>query len=459
MRPLSLLGGIHVRLTSPWLVSPSVLVAFAILGPTIGAASRPLFVISCLVVGIIAWQQSPAAHFTAATLLFCFTPLVRRLVDVELGFDQSGLMIAGPLAALLAPLSELAGIADPDRPADPKTSKFLLLACCTIYTVLLSVAQGQWSLAAGGALKWLVPLAYGLALYERRPDAAEFLDNAAKTFRIILPIIAVYGVYQYVNPPIWDRYWLEYAPIASAGLPAPYQVRVFSTMHAPAAFATFTAIGIVMLHLTRSDWTSRLAIVLAAVGLLLSMYRTAWLSLAAGLVFGVFWNASWRATAGTLIALAMGGLGLSAFSPHGDLVAARLGSLGDLSNDSSGNERLAQFSQLWSQPDGGLLGSGFGSVDVVVAGAQPVDGMIIACWSAMGLVVGLAYLLALVSLILDSIRAGLGTERPSSLTFSALSLGWLLQVPLATITTGEHGFLFWALTGCALAESNRGRSP
>jgi hypothetical protein len=85
--------------------------------------------------------------------------------------------------------------------------------------------------------------------------------------------------------------------------------------------------------------------------------------------------------------------------------------------------------------------------------------MIIACWSAMGLVVGLAYLLALVSLILDSIRAGLGTERPSSLTFSALSLGWLLQVPLATITTGEHGFLFWALTGCALAESNRGRSP
>ena len=70
----------------------------------------------------------------------------------------------------------------------------------------------------------------------------------------------------------------------------------------------------------------------------------------------------------------------------------------------------------------------------------------------MGLVVGLVYLLALVSLILDSIRAGLDTKRASSLTFAALSLGWLLQVPLATITTGEHGFMFWALKPQHLAE-------
>ena len=44
----------------------------------------------------------------------------------------------------------------------------------------------------------------------------------------------LYGFLQYLDPPIWDRYWMAYTTIASIGQPEPYMVRVFSTLNAPA---------------------------------------------------------------------------------------------------------------------------------------------------------------------------------------------------------------------------------
>jgi O-antigen ligase len=86
---------------------------------------------------------------------------------------------------------------------------------------------------------------------------------------------------------------MQFAPIPSIGQPVPYGVRVFGTMNAPAAFATFTATGLFLIGFSRRPWPALLAMP-AALSLLLSLYRTAWISLAVSILFCLFFAGTRR---------------------------------------------------------------------------------------------------------------------------------------------------------------------
>lgn len=130
-------------------------------------------------------------------------------------------------------------------------------------------------------------------------------------------------------------------------------------------------------------------------------------------------------------------------TPFGDVVAERLSSLGEGVQDGSAQERLEEFVTLWNQPDSSLFGVGFTITDVGSAGAMPVDGMIVACWLAMGIVAGGFCLTALLWAIGNAVAAALSDRTSDAVIVGALALGALVQLPLANITSGESGFLFW----------------
>src|SRR5689334_21655046 len=90
-----------------WLMAVLILIGTAALGPSLGSLSRPGFVIDCGVVGWLAWRRGPAPHLQAALVLFAFAPLVRRTLDLQIGYDQLGLMLIGPLLAILVPALDL----------------------------------------------------------------------------------------------------------------------------------------------------------------------------------------------------------------------------------------------------------------------------------------------------------------------------------------------------------------
>jgi Na+-transporting NADH:ubiquinone oxidoreductase subunit NqrB len=69
--------------------------------------------------------------------------------------------------------------------------------------------------------------------------------------------------------------------------------------------------------------------------------------------------------------------------------------------------------------------------------------MIIACWLAMGIIVGGFCLTALFWAIGNAVRAALSDRTTDAVIVGALALGALVQLPLANITSGESGFLFW----------------
>src|SRR5262249_51379820 len=157
----------------------------------------------------------------------------------------------------------------------------------------------------------------------------EIVNAAAGGFVVILPVMGLYGIFQFVDPPDWDRYWMSFA-VVTTGEPIPYGVRTFSTMNGPASFATFTAAGLLIVFLLRQNILTFVAMSPAAISLLLSTYRTAWLSLMIGLVFCVLHPAA-RGRA-TVILIALSAIVLTAL--------AVLGSFTDVISD-----RLASFSQ------------------------------------------------------------------------------------------------------------------
>ncbi len=424
-----------------WLVALLVLIGTAVVGGSLGGLCRPLFVLACGFVGWYAWRQGPAIHLQAALVLFTFAPLVRRVVDLSIGYDQLGLMLIGPLLAILVPAVHLPRLLE-SHPLPAKwTWPLGIVAGCVVYAGMLSMAQADWTNAASGPLKWLAPLFYA-ALLMVSAEREEMIKAATSAFLIILPVTGLYAIYQYVNPLDWDRYWMEFAPIPSIGQPIPYGVRVFSTMNAPAAFATFTATGLFLIGFSKQRWPALLALP-AALGLLLSLYRTAWISLAVSILFCLLFSATRRRAGMILVGIGIAVLLAVFLTPFGDLVVERLSTLSEGTHDGSAQERLGELVTLWNLPDSSLFGSGFTITDVGAAGAMPIDGMIIACWLSMGIVVGAFCLTALLWAIGNALAVAWTDGTAEAVVIGALALGALTQMPLANITSGESGFLFW----------------
>lgn len=438
-----------------WLPAVALLLATSVVGPSLGAMARPLFVAACGAVGFVAWRQSAAAHVQTALILFVFSPFVRRLVDLSAGFDPQGLMLTGPLLAILAPGETLVRLllADDRQSANPAMAAVipaLIVAACVLYGTLLTLAQGETAGAASGSIKWFAPLVYALALRAR--GGAGLPDAIARAFLVILPVVGVYGVYQYVNPPEWDRFWMTYASITSAGVPEPFGVRVFGTLNSPASYATFIAAGMLLVGFLRPGWQVLLAVLPAALGLLLSLYRTAWLSLAVSVLFCLLFRST-RTRAAAMIGALIGAIIVAGtLTPFAEVITDRLATLGQGSQDGSGAERLGELIAIWNQPDSGLIGAGFVNTDVGVAGAMPIDGMIVSCWVFMGIVVGLICLVGLLGAAGQAIAAARRLGTREAVVLGGLAASALVQLPLAGIASGELGFLFWTFIALAWLE-------
>jgi len=424
-----------------WLVAGLLVIGTAAAGASLGGLSRPAFVLACGLVGWFAWRQGPAAHLQAALILFTFAPFARRVVDLHVGYDQLGLMLIGPLLAILVPVVHLPRQLEQHRVPEHFIWPLGIVAASVVYAGMLSMGQGDWTNAASGMLKWLAPLLYA-ALLMVSAERDEMIKAATSAFAFILPVVGIYAIYQYVDPSDWDIYWMQFAPIPSIGQPVPYGVRVFGTMNAPASFATFTATGLFLIGFSKRPWPALLAIP-AALGLLLSLYRTAWISLAISILFCLLFAGTRRRAGMILVGIGVAVLLAVLFTPFGDIVMDRLSTLSEGTQDGSAQERLEEFVTLWNLPDSSLFGSGFTITDVGAAGAMPIDGMIIACWLSMGIMVGAFCLTAVFWAIGNALAVAWTDPAPEAVVIGALALGALSQMPLANITSGENGFLFW----------------
>ncbi|MGJ4998913.1 O-antigen ligase family protein [Bradyrhizobium sp. HKCCYLS3077] len=419
--------------------------------PALGGLVRPVFILGCALTGWFAWRRNAAAHVQSAILMFAFAPFVRRLVDVSAGFDSSGIMLSGPLLFILAPIPSLVlSPADKAASRNPWLVPPLIILACILYGGALSMFQNDWFNAANGGMKWAAPVLYAIALQQQARSDTVLIDAITRAFMLVLPLTGLYGIWQYVDPQDWDRFWMVNASITSAGYPLPYMVRVFSTMNGPASYATFTATGLLLVGFLRPGWLAMAVMAPAALGLLLSLYRTSWITLAVGVLFCLFFPATRMRSASLTLGLLAAVVVTVLFTPFADVITSRLESLGSVSQDSSGSERLEEFVTLWNAPNSMVLGSGFTILDVGVAGTMPIDGQIIASWVTMGIPVGLICLAAYIWVGLTATSAAWRLPTREGVVLGALAISALLiQLPLTSISSGEVSALFWMLVAMA----------
>ena len=220
MNQARLTSWIRDLLFAGWLPAVLLLLVTIAIGPALGSLSRPLFVVGCAAAGWYAWRQGAGAHVQGAILLFAFSPFVRRFVDVAIGFDQQSIMLIGPLLYILMPLPSIwTWLSLTERPRNPWMIAPVVVLFCVTYAAAASIMQNDWFNAANGALKWSAPVLYAIALQLRAKSDGELVNAMAGAFFVVLPITGLYGIWQYVDPPTWDRFWMNYASITSAGYP------------------------------------------------------------------------------------------------------------------------------------------------------------------------------------------------------------------------------------------------
>lgn len=436
-----------------WAPALGVLLATGLVGPFLGGSSRALFIAACGAAGWFAWRRGPSAHVKAALLLFVFTPLVRRVVDAKVGFDASNLMIVGPLVAIFpALLGVLSALESPS--VLRRLWPLAMVGVSVAYALALTILHGEWVGAARDCVKWFVPLLYGLVMMHEA-EREEVLDAAADTFAFVLPVIGLYGIAQYVNPSDWDIYWMKNSTIMSVGSPEPYGVRVFGTMNGPASFATFTAVGLLLVWFRGKSKVFLALAIPAALALFLSLYRTAWISMLAAMLYPMFFASTRGRSIPLIFGLAGAVVVAATLTPFGDVIADRFATLSQGAKDGSARERIEEYLTLWNSPDSSLFGAGFVTTDVGSAGAMGVDGTILSCWLYMGIVFGLICIFGLIWAIVQAMIGPLRDASPSSVLLGAFGLFFLVQMPLAAIAPGEAGYLFWTFMCLAMKSAPR----
>ncbi len=422
---------------------------------------RPLFILGSAVVGYIAWREGCGRSIEVALTLYVFAPLLRRMVDVHIGFDPSGVMLLGPVLAILIPTVELRHLLGRQEPQDEDLLPLLLVGLCVTYGMLLSAFAGQFGPLGTAALKTYAPLLYGAWIMRTARRDPTALQAATQAFFVLAPIVGVYGIWQYVSPNEWDRYWMlsVSGTISVLGRPEPYQVRVFSMMNSPASFGTYAACGVLLFGFCRKGWQALGLALLVAPGLLFTYYRTAWISLVLGIGYCALFGRT-RERAGLIAITIVIATVLAAFNADfGDAVMERLGTLtGSVADDGSGKARLGQLFEIYRLVDGMAFGLGFASLATPFNGVDAADGEIVTSIIAMGVLVGTVYLMGLVWCCVQALVRVAGSRDPRLIVTGAVIVGMISSIPLTSVTSGEIGLLLWMFVGLATAQPKRSRS-
>lgn len=399
------------------------------------------------------WFFAGQRKFYFDFVLWCWflSPFLRRIIDYQAGWKDPSLILLTPyLVTMVAPLMGARRIAEGSRQESmPFVLALLAIAC----GVVLGLIQGSTSEMATPLVDWVVPVLFALWLHSTTDeDRADAFTSVERTFFAGVLVMGIYGVIQYVVAPVWDTNWLiqlsANADVNSMGTPEPYGMRVFSTLNSPGVFALVLACGLLILMQSPRK-LAPVAAIFGLVSLLLTLGRSAWLTLTVGLGLLLFLmpRKVLRAVAvpGLAVFLAFS---LASLSPARDVVGDRFSSFIRLQEDASAGDRLSGTLRagqlLLSQPQG--FGLGVPQDLIANDGSFSLnDNGFAGGFLALGLLPGILYFGCLAVLLVQSCR-GLRQKPPEMRVAAVAAVAIAAQLPLDTVYLGPTGVLLWMFT-------------
>ena len=435
-------------------------VAVAVLGGSLVRTLYPGYIL--LVAGLLIAKRRPL-YPAFMIAVFAFSPFVRRVADYQAGFSVFNLILLAPYVGLLPTLPALFRKAV-GRSGNVQEWPFGLIAACVIYAAFLALFRMAFVPAIYEAMRWLLPTAL-CAFIMARPDQGEAVHAAiTRALCFVVPVLTLYGVYQFVAAPQWDVYWMMNVDNATFGLPEAFRIRVFSMLNSPGTAGVFCSYALVFLA---GEGLGPLAIAATGLPLLgLTLIRTAWLSVAAGFAVLVI-----RAAGGRRVTLIAGAVAMvvavgavidhPAFpSDVRNLLAERFDTFSSIGTDTSTYDRLAVYQAFLERLADSPWGEGFGANASTAAEAGgrrslvSIDSGLLEPYLTFGLLAGTLYFVALVALVFAAGRAlpvaGRQLDGAYAVIWAVIAI-----MPLGSVQYGEAGVVVWSALGCLFAQAEQ----
>jgi len=435
-------------------------VALSVAG--LGNILQVIFPVSAMALGSWLLIDDRREDYIALTLwLFLLTPGLRRLVDFQAGWSPvNGLMLA-PYASGVLCVGPVLKMSMSRRFG--YGGLFTVIFVCISYGFVVAVIDDRLYTAIFDLLRWDVPPCLCLLIALDPERRRSFQDTFASTMVLALILLSLYGTYQFVALPPWDAMWIREAAMVSVGQPESYLVHIFSTMNSPGSFSTYVMVGLLITMPTAGPMRMP-AIGIGTIALLLTLVRSSWLGLLAGLIFLLFFGASVRARFNILIGLVCVPfivLGLEQIPQGAEIIDSRLNTLSNVQNDQSYIDRSAGYRDFLYR---GLLEAPFGSGLGVTGTYQSyidhrapimVDGAIIEVGMTLGVFAGGAYMAAIVLIAVAACWASVRIDDTFVSSCGAIVAALTLNLMSGTMTVGEMGVLFWITAGFCLVAQPR----
>lgn len=431
--------------------------ALAIAGGQAGVLRIAFPALSVMVGAFLLWRSRPA-YVGLVFWLWFVTPFLGRMADFQGGWSpNSAVELAPYVTAGLAGLPLLASI---QSLGNKRTLPYACALVATLYGFILGLATLPLFNVLRALLNWIVPVLFGLFIYQNRNQYLEFKRAIERSFVFGTLITAAYGVYQFFMLPDWDRIWMLNVQLNSFGAVEAMKVRAFSTMNAPAIFAAVTMCGLLLLFNLKGK-LRLLSAGVGFVGLMLTVSRSSWLGLAAGGAY-LMVRAEMKQRVRLAIAIFACGiflLGVTQIPVVHDLIAQRMETFSDPSQDVSFGARVSGHEQAFRQLAQEPFGEGLGSTDTNhntegdddIIG--PHDSTVLEFLYSLGWVGSLVYLMGLVSLALLIRKAQ--RQDPFVVSSKAILIGFAVQCLLNSVMIGVLGFMVWTFASMCLAAADR----
>ncbi len=418
-----------------------------------GPLFPPAYVALAVFAGLAAYYQKPGRYVAFVFWLWYFTPFVRRVIDWRHGFNPTNLVLLAPVLVTLIAALTLVYKARELRGTMMYPYVFALAAVGYGYSV--GMLKAGLVPATYAMLTWVGPLAFAMHLTLNWRIFPVLRDSFLRFMQWAVPVIAAYGIYQLVKPPIWDLYWMRSAQVLSIGNPLPFGFRVFGTLNTPGPYAVALLVG--MLFLLGSNRRGMvLSLTLGLVALLLTRTRSAWVAFVIGLLIVQFFGPIRRIGRNYVILIFMFLLSLPLLSldVFRNTIAARLSSFATLAEDNSVQQRVMLSREATRAIALGAEGAGLGSTGggtklQEAGGAASIDNGFLEVFYVLGWPGGALLMMGLIGQLLTLMR--FHDAREDSFANSARACFWaLLSVLLiGDIFSGAIGTIFWGALGFA----------
>ena len=425
---------------------------------------RLAYPLGAVAIGAWLYRRGPGGYIEFSWWLWHVSPGIRRIVDYRLGaYDPQNPMSLTPfLVSGLALFGVLQRLPELRR---TRMVPWAVAAVAVLYGYFVGFLRVGPMAATHALITWMVPLIFGLycALSWRRYPEAE--AGMRRAFMWGSLVLAVYGIFQFLFPPEWDRFWMVSSGMYSVGRAFPYEVRVFSLVNAPLPFATILVAGL-FLQLAGHGLGRAGSLALGSIALLLSLVRSVWLAGVIGLL--VYLAALPRKSVKPMLVAAMLTIVSMAVvpfvvperiaGPSIRIVQDRLLTFTDLSHDISYKDRASFLGSITDVVLNEPLGHGLGSTGVSstlgggsVASIRDFDNGIFAVLYSLGWVAGVAFLIAVISIVVLSLPRREALYDSTAKAARAVAFASLILAFGANVFEGVSAAVLWSFAGLVVA--------